>query len=181
MRVSCRKLLIQLPFTIFFIRSFACHYWLALYYFIMGCFHYFYDKAFFCALLNSFVHVIMYTYYLLSAMGPKVQRYLWWKRYLTQLQIVRWTDIALQYWNNFQWFPQVQFVLIILHVTVGLYNQCNFPRFLTYSVVIYCLTLIALFSNFYVQSYLRRCRSQVQQRESRDSELLPSKSHLKEN
>ena len=27
------------------------------------------------------VHVVMYFYYLMSAMGPSVQKYLWWKRY----------------------------------------------------------------------------------------------------
>jgi len=30
----------------------------------------------------------MYAYYLLSAMGPAVQKYLWWKKYITILQIV---------------------------------------------------------------------------------------------
>lgn len=39
--------------------------------------------------VNSFVHVIMYTYYGLAAMGPHVRKYLWWKKYLTQLQIVQ--------------------------------------------------------------------------------------------
>lgn len=38
--------------------------------------------------INSFIHIIMYAYYLLSAMGPKVQKYLWWKKYITILQIV---------------------------------------------------------------------------------------------
>ena len=45
--------------------------------------------AFLLCFLNSFVHVVMYTYYALSAMGPEVQKYLWWKRYLTQFQLVR--------------------------------------------------------------------------------------------
>ena len=45
--------------------------------------------AFFSSTLNSFVHVVMYSYYLLAAMGPRVQRYLWWKKYLTGLQMVR--------------------------------------------------------------------------------------------
>jgi uncharacterized membrane protein YcgQ (UPF0703/DUF1980 family) len=40
-------------------------------------------------LINSFVHIIMYSYYLLAALGPTVQKYLWWKKYLTTLQIVR--------------------------------------------------------------------------------------------
>ena len=35
----------------------------------------------FCGFLNMGVHVVMYFYYLMSAMGPAVQKYLWWKRY----------------------------------------------------------------------------------------------------
>ena len=31
----------------------------------------------------------MYSYYLLASFGPKIQPYLWWKRYLTQLQLVQ--------------------------------------------------------------------------------------------
>lgn len=42
----------------------------------------------FYPMINSMVHIVMYTYYLLSAMGPKVQKYLWWKKYLTTLQLV---------------------------------------------------------------------------------------------
>ncbi|CAG2182118.1 unnamed protein product, partial [Oppiella nova] len=38
----------------------------------------------FC-LLNSTVHTVMYLYYLLSAFGPQIQPYLWWKRYITRL------------------------------------------------------------------------------------------------
>ena len=30
----------------------------------------------------------MYTYYMLSAMGPQYQKYLWWKKHLTLLQLV---------------------------------------------------------------------------------------------
>lgn len=39
--------------------------------------------------VNSFVHVVMYTYYMLAACGPQLQRYLWWKKYITVLQMVR--------------------------------------------------------------------------------------------
>ena len=45
----------------------------------MGTFH---------ALLNCVVHVIMYSYYGLTAMGPNYQKYLWWKKYLTTIQLV---------------------------------------------------------------------------------------------
>lgn len=43
----------------------------------------------FIGMINSFVHIIMYTYYLLSAFGPRVQPYLWWKKYITTMQLVR--------------------------------------------------------------------------------------------
>ena len=38
-------------------------------------------------LINSCIHVVMYVYYMLSAI-PSMQKYLWWKRYLTIMQIV---------------------------------------------------------------------------------------------
>lgn len=41
-----------------------------------------------CGILNMIIHAIMYSYYFLSALGPKMQKYLWWKKYLTRLQIV---------------------------------------------------------------------------------------------
>lgn len=46
----------------------------------MGCFH---------AMVNAGVHVIMYFYYFLSAAGPLFQKYLWWKKYMTAIQLVR--------------------------------------------------------------------------------------------
>lgn len=45
-------------------------------------------SAFFIGLLNTFVHIVMYSYYGLAALGPHMQKYLWWKRYLTSLQLV---------------------------------------------------------------------------------------------
>ena len=38
--------------------------------------------------INSFVHTIMYLYYGLAAMGPHMQKYLWWKKHLTKVQLV---------------------------------------------------------------------------------------------
>uniref|UniRef100_S4RZ22 Elongation of very long chain fatty acids protein n=1 Tax=Petromyzon marinus TaxID=7757 RepID=S4RZ22_PETMA len=45
-------------------------------------------QAFLIGMVNSFVHVFIYTYYGLSVLGPAEQKYLWWKRYLTILQLV---------------------------------------------------------------------------------------------
>lgn len=38
--------------------------------------------------INLIVHTIMYFYYMLAAMGPKYRKYLWWKKYLTEIQMV---------------------------------------------------------------------------------------------
>lgn len=43
----------------------------------------------FFGFLNTFVHIIMYSYYFFAALGPQYQKYLWWKKYLTALQMVR--------------------------------------------------------------------------------------------
>jgi len=41
----------------------------------------------------------MYAYYGLSACGSRIQKYLWWKRYLTQAQIVK-----FEFQNDFLYF-----------------------------------------------------------------------------
>lgn len=45
-------------------------------------------SAWFCSSLNAFVHIIMYTYYALAAI-PSMRGKLWWKKYITRLQLVR--------------------------------------------------------------------------------------------
>ena len=55
-------------------------------------------------------------------------------------------------------FLKMQFVLILVHVAVGRYNQCDFPPILEYAVMVYCVVLIAFFGNFYVQAYIRKSR-----------------------
>lgn len=96
-------------------------------------------QVFFQCMINSFVHVIMYTYYFLSAFGPGIQKYLWWKRYLTQLQLI-------------------QFCVIIIHLINGMTSTCEFPYVFNWYVIVYCVTLIALFTNFYIETYSHQKR-----------------------
>lgn len=56
--------------------------------------------AFLIGLINSLVHVAMYLYYGLAAFGPSMSKYLWWKRYLTSLQLV-----SISACVNWQVFP----------------------------------------------------------------------------
>ncbi|XP_009673706.1 very long chain fatty acid elongase 4-like isoform X2 [Struthio camelus] len=93
-------------------------------------------QAFFIGMLNSFVHIFMYTYYALASLGPQMQRYLWWKRYLTIMQLC-------------------QFVAIAAHSSYNLFTECQFPNGFNAAVFLYILSLITLFLRFYYRTYIR--------------------------
>jgi hypothetical protein len=39
--------------------------------------------------INALVHILMYAYYFTTAMWPEYKNILWWKKRLTQMQMVR--------------------------------------------------------------------------------------------
>jgi elongation of very long chain fatty acids protein 7 len=39
-------------------------------------------------IVNSFVHSVMYFYYFLTSFKPELKQSIWWKKHLTQLQMV---------------------------------------------------------------------------------------------
>ncbi|XP_049865777.1 elongation of very long chain fatty acids protein 7-like [Pectinophora gossypiella] len=90
------------------------------------------------ALLNSFVHVVMYTYYLLAGLGPRFQKYLWWKKYVTKMQLIQFV-LMLAYcsWTHFS--PRCQFAV-------------GFTYFISANVIIF----LFLFLNFYSKSYKKQ-------------------------
>lgn len=92
--------------------------------------------AFVPALMNSFVHIIMYGYYSLSALGPRLYPYLWWKRYLTVLQLL-------------------QFAFGLAWGTQAIVNRCEYQPWLSYTGVAYMLSFLFLFGRFYVQRYTK--------------------------
>ena len=44
--------------------------------------------------LNSCVHGLMHTYYLLASLGPRLRPLLWWKPHLLRLQMLQFAGIA---------------------------------------------------------------------------------------
>ncbi|KAB5533076.1 hypothetical protein PHYPO_G00127480 [Pangasianodon hypophthalmus] len=93
-------------------------------------------QSFFGPTLNSFIHVLMYSYYSLSTI-PSMHRYLWWKRYLTQAQLV-------------------QFILTITHTLSAVVFPCGFPLGCLFFQSSYMVTLVILFINFYMQTYRKK-------------------------
>jgi elongation of very long chain fatty acids protein 4 len=96
--------------------------------------------AYYSVVLNSFVHVVMYTYYgLASAIGPYPvarKKWLWWSSYLTRFQMA-------------------QFVSMMLHSTYLLATG-TYVAFIAKVQLGYMVTLLALFANFYVRKHCAR-------------------------
>ncbi|XP_076860289.1 elongation of very long chain fatty acids protein 7a [Brachyhypopomus gauderio] len=91
----------------------------------------------FHALLNCIVHVFMYTYYGLSALGPAYEKYLWWKKYLTTIQLI-------------------QFVMVSVHGAQYFMQDCGFqfPIFM-YIIQLYGWVFFLLFLNFWYHAYTK--------------------------
>ncbi|XP_055321846.1 elongation of very long chain fatty acids protein 7 isoform X2 [Sitodiplosis mosellana] len=88
----------------------------------------------FFAMLNTFVHIVMYFYYMIAAMGPKYQKYIWWKKYLTAFQMV-------------------QFVAIFIHQFQLLFRECDYPKGFMIWIGLHGAMFLFLFSDFYKTKY----------------------------
>ncbi|XP_015784314.1 elongation of very long chain fatty acids protein AAEL008004 [Tetranychus urticae] len=92
----------------------------------------------FIPLINAFVHTVMYSYYALSALGPHMKPYLWWKKYITQLQLV-------------------QFCLATVHSLVMFADQtCTCSKFLISLQAAHGILFLFLFGDFYKKAYLAK-------------------------
>ena len=95
--------------------------------------------ATFFGFLNSIVHMVMYTYYGLAALGPHMNRFLWWKKYLTAFQMI-------------------QFVMIGVHSFQLLFRECNFPKIFVLWIGSHGVLFWFLFSDFYKKTYSQKQR-----------------------
>lgn len=95
----------------------------------------------FFGLCNTFVHFFMYLYYMMAALGPQYQKYIWWKRHMTNLQMV-------------------QFIAIFIHGSqLLLRNDCNYPTAFGYFIAAHAVLFFVLFAQFYIREYLDRGKS----------------------
>ncbi|KAK8766401.1 hypothetical protein V5799_006816 [Amblyomma americanum] len=87
-------------------------------------------------LLNSAVHVVMYAYYALAALGPAMRPRLWWKKYVTLFQIS-------------------QFAALSLHALIPVLVDCGVSRILAFVGALEGLLFACLFTDFYYTAYVR--------------------------
>ncbi|XP_075970164.1 very long chain fatty acid elongase 7-like [Anticarsia gemmatalis] len=87
--------------------------------------------------INSFVHVIMYAYYAMSSF-PSLTKYLWWKKYITSLQLV-------------------QFSLIFIHFALTYaISECTPSYPLCLTIFFNSSFFFYLFGQFYLQTYKKK-------------------------
>jgi hypothetical protein len=86
--------------------------------------------AAFGCLINSFVHLVMYSHYLYTSFGY-VNPY---KKYITQIQLA-------------------QFVICIVHFFGVYFYDIMYPKDLAYIQLFYHIKMIILFTNFYSKTY----------------------------
>ncbi|XP_033111355.1 elongation of very long chain fatty acids protein 7-like [Anneissia japonica] len=90
----------------------------------------------FHATMNSFIHFMMYIYYGFAALGPAFQRFLWWKRYMTTMQLI-------------------QFVLSMVHSSQLFFTDCGYPQVFAWIIGLYGFIFFILFMDFYVKAYAK--------------------------
>ncbi|GFQ94541.1 elongation of very long chain fatty acids protein 1 [Trichonephila clavata] len=91
-------------------------------------------------LCNAFVHIWMYLYYGLAAIGPGMQKYLWWKKHLTKLQLLQFT--VMFFYFSFLWLFAPA--------------NCKTSPFLIWLSLGQAILYFGLFMHFYINSYRKK-------------------------
>jgi len=90
------------------------------------------------ALANTFIHTVMYFYYMISAIYTGLKASLWWKKHITEIQII-------------------QFIIMMLHsVFILIFNpECEFPVACHFLIITLDVIFMTLFSHFYINAYIK--------------------------
>lgn len=114
----------------------------------------------FLGLVNSFIHIIMYTYYMLSSMGPHMNKYLWWKKHLTSVQLL-------------------QFTAVFFHSVQIFFNGCNYPKPIAFLLILNSLIFMYMFGSFYIENYVKP-EGQVSGKEGKNAIATNSSDAIKD-
>ncbi|RZC33724.1 elongation of very long chain fatty acids protein 1-like [Asbolus verrucosus] len=98
-------------------------------------------QLFFLGFPNCIVHTVMYIYYFLISWNPKYKEMVWWKKHLTQLQII-------------------QHCFIFTSFCIPLLNQnCTYPKLVLALFLPGGILMIFLFVHFYIKTYVKKSPS----------------------
>lgn len=95
--------------------------------------------------INSFVHVVMYSYYMLTLINAEYKK-AWWKKYLTQMQMM-------------------QFIAVGVHAILALCTpNCSYPKGLIILALPQDVFMFILFADFYRKTYMKPKAKDTQQK-----------------
>jgi elongation of very long chain fatty acids protein 7 len=86
-------------------------------------------------IINSFVHSVMYSYYFFTAFKPELKKSIWWKKYITQIQLVQFAFLAVYYLRHL------------------LSPSCGYSRVFSWAIFVQSFFMLAMFGDFYVKVY----------------------------
>ncbi|XP_055842953.1 elongation of very long chain fatty acids protein 7-like [Episyrphus balteatus] len=98
------------------------------------------------AYVNSTVHTVMYFYYLMSSLKPNLKQSIWWKKYITIMQMAQFVFLSL-----FVYYPRRN----------G--ENCGYPFKLMSFVLYQNFILFYLFAKFYIKTYVSVTKSTSKQ------------------
>ncbi|KAJ6644445.1 Elongation of very long chain fatty acids protein 7 [Pseudolycoriella hygida] len=84
-------------------------------------------------LVNSFIHPVMYVYYFVATLGRQYRKYLWWKKYLTVIQIV-------------------QLLIIIVYSIASIWLSCKRNKTIIWLIIANTSFNLILFLNYFVKA-----------------------------
>ncbi|CRL05710.1 CLUMA_CG018740, isoform A [Clunio marinus] len=87
--------------------------------------------------INSIVHVVMYGYYFLTSYKPELKHSIWWKKHITQLQLL-------------------QFMILTVHLAAPLFVTCYYPKPVLIVGVLQNFFMMSLFLDFYYKTYIHK-------------------------
>ncbi|XP_050542565.1 elongation of very long chain fatty acids protein-like [Daktulosphaira vitifoliae] len=100
-------------------------------------------------ILNCFVHMMMYFYYLLSSLGPKIQKKIeFYKKYITIIQMV-------------------QFCIIIVNSLFFFAPDCNVPNIYGYVFIPNVFLVFYMFYDFYNNAYSEKGAHDIKNRKQK--------------
>lgn len=86
--------------------------------------------------VNSMIHIVMYSYFFLATF-PQMRRHLWWKKYITSVQI-----------------GQFIFFCALVLSTMLNRDNCGYPRIALYNCFANVILFLVLFTQFYISTYV---------------------------
>ncbi|KAG5674178.1 hypothetical protein PVAND_004161 [Polypedilum vanderplanki] len=96
-------------------------------------------SAILLGVLNSFVHSIMYSYFLMTSLNNgKIKNSLWWKKHITHIQLIQFIILTVVYTQTF-FAP-----------------NCSYPIYLRVVLLSQSVFMLYLFSNFYITAYVKK-------------------------